>query len=184
MNSNNVLNLMAKPGPGAETPLYRNFKALKTAWSLDAVNNDDEAIYDLTSTVNFARMLGKAGYKYTIAPYTKTQFWVTLQSQLNGGVEGQDRLLDRVYLQCYDGGARNDPESWQQALGTKVVPVLWVTNDSKPSQGRTVTQVRANFTNWQQRNVLGGGGYWNDYDIEKMNLSYTNYGDVLTSIFA
>jgi hypothetical protein len=183
MNAQHVSALMAKPGPGAETPLYRNFKALKTAWSLDAVNNDDESIYDVASTVAFAKMLGKVGYKYTIAPYTNTRFWATIETQLNNGLKEPDLLLDRVYLQCYDGGAGNEPASWQSTLGMKVVPLVWVTNDSKPSQGTTATQARTRFAGWNQRNAIGGGGYWNDYDIEKMGLSYKEYGNVLMTIF-
>lgn len=183
MNAQHVRDLMAKPGPGADTPLYRNFQALKTAWKLDAVNNDDESIYDTASTVAFAKMLGQAGYKYTIAPYTNLAFWTTVKTQINQGLSEPNLLLDRVYLQCYDGGAGNDPGSWQSRLGMKVVPLIWVTNDSKPSQGTTAAQAKTRFSSWQSRSPLAGGGYWNDYDIEKMKLSYKQYGDVLTSIF-
>lgn len=183
MNAQHVRDLMAKPGPGNDTVLYRNFKALKTAWTLDAVNNDDESIYDVSSTVAFAKMLSKVGYKYTIAPYTNTGFWTSIKTQINEGLKEPDLLLDRVYLQCYDGGAGNDPGSWQSRLGLKVVPLVWVTNDSKPSQGTTAAQARSRFSDWNKKSALGGGGYWNDYDIEKMGLSYKQYGDVLTSIF-
>jgi hypothetical protein len=183
MNAEHIRKLMASPGTGPETPLFRNFKALKLAWNLDAVNNDDEKYYDVGNTVSFAKMLGSAGYKYTIAPYTKSAFWATVKSQLNQGLKAPDLLLDRVYLQCYDGGSRNDPGSWQQTLGMKVVPLVWVTNDSKPAQGTTVAQARTKFANWNRNNALGGGGFWNDFDIEKMGLSYKQYGDVLNSIF-
>ncbi|KAF2106960.1 hypothetical protein BDV96DRAFT_654290 [Lophiotrema nucula] len=183
MNAQHVRDLMAKPGPGVDTPLARNFKALKTAWSLDAVNNDDESLYDVASTVSFAKMIGSIGYKYTIAPYTNTGFWSNVKSQANQGLKEPDLLLDRVYLQCYDGGAGNNPASWQKTLGLKVVPLIWVTNDSKPSYGATAAQAKSKFTSWNQGNALAGGGYWNDYDIEKMGLSYKQYGDVLTSVF-
>ncbi|SPO03664.1 uncharacterized protein DNG_06347 [Cephalotrichum gorgonifer] len=184
MNAQHVGPLMASPGPGSDTPLYRNFEALKAAWSLDGVNNDDESIYDLASTVVFAKMLGEVGYKYTIAPYTNDGFWVAVQTNVNDGLEEPDLLLDRVYLQCYDGGAFNDPLAWQRRLGMNVVPLIWVTNDSKPSQGTTVAQARSRFSGWVGRGELAGGGYWNDYDIEKMRLSYMEYGKVLTDIFA
>ncbi|PSN67490.1 hypothetical protein BS50DRAFT_392983 [Corynespora cassiicola Philippines] len=177
MNAQNIRALMASPGPGASTPLYRNFAALKMAWSLDAVNNDDESIYEVSSTVAFAKMLGNVGYKYTIAPYTNTQFWINVKNQLG------TTLLDRVYLQCYDGGAGNNPATWKNALGMNIVPLLWVINDSKPSQGTTAAQARTRFTAWNQQSTLAGGGYWNEYDIEKMGLSYTEYGNVLTSVF-
>ncbi|KAI0205915.1 hypothetical protein F4808DRAFT_184793 [Astrocystis sublimbata] len=183
MNSQNIKNLMASPGPGATTPLYRNFAALKTAWGLDAVNNDDESLYDVGSTVKFAQMLGQIGYSYTIAPYTNSGFWVSLIKQANAGLAEADRLLDRVYLQCYDGGAGNNPASWARTLGLNVVPLLWVTNDSKPSQGTTVASALSKFTSWNSAGGLAGGGYWNDYDIEKNGLSYSQYGDVLANIF-
>ncbi|KAI1495983.1 hypothetical protein F5X99DRAFT_401846 [Biscogniauxia marginata] len=183
MNAQHVSELMSNPGPGATTALYHNFAALKTAWGLDAVNNDDESIYDVESTVAFARMLGTIGYKYTIAPYTNSRFWVSVKTQVNNGLAEPDLLLDRVYLQCYDGGAGNDPGSWQSELSMEVVPLVWVTNDSKPSQGTTATQARSKFTGWKTQSALAGGGYWNDYDIEKMGLSYIEYGDVLTSVF-
>lgn len=183
MNAQHVADLMGSPGPGPETALYRNFAALRAAWGLDAVNNDDESIYDVASTVAFAKMLGAIGYRYTIAPYTNSGFWTSVVSQANSGRAGNDLLLDRAYLQCYDGGAGNDPGGWQSTLGMKVVPLVWVTNDSKPSQGTTASQARSKFSSWNSQSALAGGGYWNDYDIEKMGLSYTEYGDVLTSIF-
>ncbi|KAK4672057.1 hypothetical protein QC764_611130 [Podospora pseudoanserina] len=183
MNAQNVRNLIMTPGPGPETPLFRNFQALKEAWTLDAVNNDDESIYDLNSSVAFGRMLGQIGYKYTIAPYTNAQFWLNVKNQLNQGLKEQDRLLDRVYLQCYDGGAYNNPPGWQTFLGMKVVPLIWVINDSKPVYGATAAQARTRLTQWHQQSTLAGGGYWNDYDIEKMGLSYRDYGNVLASIF-
>ncbi|KAL1864422.1 hypothetical protein Daus18300_007654 [Diaporthe australafricana] len=183
MNSQHIPDLMASPGPGSSTRLYRNFAALKAAWTLDAVNNDDESIYDVSSTVAFGKMLGAIGYRYTIAPYTNSGFWVSVKSQLNSGLAEPNLLLDRVYLQCYDGGAGNDPVGWQTTLGLKVVPLVWVTNDSKPSYGTTPAQAQTKFSGWESRATLAGGGYWNDYDIEKMGTSYTAYGNVLKTVF-
>jgi hypothetical protein len=187
MNSQNIQSLMANPGPGANTPLHRNFAALKEAWALDAVNNNDESLYHLASTVAFAKMLGGMGYKYSMSPYDPRviSFYSGLVAQVNQGVSGADGpLLDRAYLQCYDGGANNNPPGWQQALGMKVVPLLWVVNDSKPGFGVTAAQARARFAGWhQQGGGLAGGGYWNDYDIEKMGLSYGEYGRVLKEVF-
>ena len=73
---------MRNPGLGSAPTLYRNFEALKIAWSLGAVNNDDESIYDVASTVAFARMFGAMGYKYTIALYTNTLFGSVLRHNL------------------------------------------------------------------------------------------------------
>jgi len=185
MNAQNIRALMASPGGGANTPLYRNFAALREAWALDAVNNDDESIYDAASTVAFARMLGAIGYRYTIAPYDvgRLAFWAGVVSGANRESKG---LLDRVYLQLYDGGARNVPADWQATLGMKVVPILWVINDSKPQFGQSVGAARSRFAQWSREAQVAGGGLWNDYDIEKMNLasaSYAEYGYILNEVF-
>lgn len=177
MNSQNIRELMSSPGPGSNTNIYRNFAALKTAWNLDAVNNNDEALYHVPSTVAFGRMVGAIGYKYSASPYTRISFYQDLKSQLGAA------LMDRFYLQCYDGGAGNDPLQWQAQLGAKVVPLLWVVNDSKPSYGQNPAQARSKFAAWKARGELGGAGYWNEFDIEKMNLSYTDYANVLNDLF-
>ncbi|KAF2179734.1 coagulation factor 5/8 type domain-containing protein [Zopfia rhizophila CBS 207.26] len=176
----NIRELINENGTGSDTVLYKNFGALKTAWNLDAFNNDDESVYDVPSTLSFAKMLGMIEYSYSITPYTNLNFWANVQDQINTAVPG---LLDRAYLQTYDGGAGNNPGTWQNTLGMKVIPIVWVTNDSKPSQGSTAAQAQEKFANWYSQYAVAGGGYWNDYDIEKMGSSYTSYGSGLTSVF-
>ncbi len=184
--STNAQNVKALMSGGAGTSgvggrLGRNLVALKEAWGLDAVNNDDESVYDVGSTVAFAKLLGEIGYRYSISPYTVASYWAGVRARVNEGRAEGDLLLDRVYLQCYDGGAGNDPVSWQKQVGMGVVPLLWVVNDSKPSYGVSVEQARKRFEGWKGK--VAGGGYWNDYDIEKMKLSYEGYGGVLKSVF-
>ncbi|KAI1497768.1 coagulation factor 5/8 type domain-containing protein [Biscogniauxia marginata] len=176
----NIRSLITAEGTGSETTLYRNFDTLKTAWNLDAFNNDDESVYDVASTVSFAEIIGDIGYKYSIAPYTSASFWATIKGQIDEAVPD---LLDRVYLQVYDGGAGNNPGSWQDVLGITVVPIVWVTNDAKPSQGTTATEAETKFAGWYSNDAVAGGGYWNDYDIEKMNSSYISYGSALANVF-
>ncbi|KAK8024560.1 hypothetical protein PG993_012626 [Apiospora rasikravindrae] len=173
-----IRDLVASEGTGPESTLYRNFEALRAAWAFDALNNDDEGVYDMTSTIAFAQMLGGLGLKYTIAPYTNRAFWADAVSRINAD-DGQ--LLDHVYLQVYDGGAGNDPAAWQSALGgMKIAPVEWVVNDAKPYEGTSPEAARAEFAQWFAE---GGRGYWNDYDVEKMGSSYAEYGNVLTDVF-
>ncbi|RDW56771.1 putative coagulation factor 5 type-containing protein [Coleophoma cylindrospora] len=176
----NIENLINTEGVGPTTILYQNFKALKAAWTLDAVNNDDESNYDVPSTLKFAEMLGTIGYKYTSAPYTNLDFWSTVGSSLN---ETNPGMYDRLYLQCYDGGENNDPGEWQDVLDMKIVPLLWVTNDDKPEYGNTPALSQIKFANWSSLYSVAGGGYWNDYDIERMNSSYTLYADALLDVF-
>lgn len=167
-------------GAGDDTLLYRAFDVLRQTWDLDAFNNDDESVYDVPSTVTFAQMLGRMGYQYSTAPYSAVNFWVDVQNRINAAVPG---LLDRHYLQVYDGGASNNPGDWQTRLGMKVVPLLWVNNDYKPEHGNTPAQAQTRFANWHRQYNLAGGGYWNDFDVEKLGSSYEGYGGALTSVF-
>ena len=176
----NIRDLIAADGTGSDTTLYRNFEILKAEWDLDGFNNDDESVYDIESTVNFATMLGDIGYQYSAAPYTNGNFWANAKAEIDAAAPG---VFDRTYLQCYDGGAGNNPGSWQDVLDMPVIPILWVINDAKPSQGNTAEQARSKFSNWNSQYDVAGGGYWNDYDIEKMGSSYTEYAKVLTDVF-
>ncbi|CAK7223143.1 hypothetical protein SBRCBS47491_005102 [Sporothrix bragantina] len=195
----NVSALIRRDGTGPETVLSKNFAALRTAWNLDGFNNDDESVYDVASTVKFAELLGDptgANFShYTAAPYTNMRFWTAVLQSVASSARLHTSFFDRIYLQEYDGGAGNDPSAWQTALSprsnkdeaVRVVPILWVTNDSKPSQGSTPAQAEARFRRWAKSTGshlgVAGGGYWNDYDIEKMKSSYTAYGNALLAAF-
>lgn len=167
-------------GTGPSTLLFRNLAALKTAWDLDAINNDDEETYDTQSTVSFATMLGAIGFKYSAAPYTNIDYWADAVKQINAQSPG---LFDRVYLQCYDGGAGNDPGQWQSALGLPITPILWVVNSAKPIYGQTAEQAQSTFTQFKTGGITGGG-YWNNYDIEQQNGSYTDYAKAIDNAFS
>ncbi|ORX38168.1 coagulation factor 5/8 type domain-containing protein [Kockovaella imperatae] len=167
-------------GTGPDTALYQNFAALKTAWNLDAINDDDEENYDVSSTVAFAQMLGQIGYKFTTAPYTNTFFWAQVGQGINDA-----NLYDRSYLQCYDGGEGNDPGLWAFEVGMPQVPLLWVTNTDKPQDGNTPAQVQSQMQQWKDTygSNIAGGGLWNDYDIYYNNNSYQTYAQALEAVF-
>ncbi|OAA82593.1 coagulation factor 5/8 type domain-containing protein [Akanthomyces lecanii RCEF 1005] len=174
-----IQQFVSNNGTGASTVLYRNLAALKAAWNLDAINNDDEETYDMQSTVAFAAMVGAIGLKYSAAPYTNIDYWAEAVTKINS--QSPD-LFDRVYLQCYDGGAGNDPGQWQTALGIPITPILWVVNSAKPIYGKTPEQAQSLFTQYKAEGV-SGGGYWNNYDIEQQNSSYIDYFEAIGSAF-
>ena len=106
----NIKNLVNKEGVGENSILYRNFKALKEALpEIDAVNNDIEQDYDVNTSAKFHIMMYKLGYKTTLAPYTNKSYWTQLCSKIRA--EYPD-AVDRVMIQCYDGGASNNPLDW------------------------------------------------------------------------
>ena len=68
---NHIQSLINKNGTGRTTMLYRNFKALLEAVpGIDAVNNDDEQCYDVSTATKFHVMMYDLGCKTTLAPYT------------------------------------------------------------------------------------------------------------------
>jgi len=143
----NIKSLIASQGTGSGSILYKNFQALKNACpQMDAINDDDENTFDLNSTVAFARMLNGFGLKFAPAPYNNQSFWVSVKSNLGS-------ICDVIYLQCYQGGAGNDPGQWNNALGGgfKVTPGIESNNHSQTT-----------FANWQQADAIRGGFYYPD----------------------
>ena len=152
-----IKELINSHGVGSGTILYKNFKALKNAIpEIDAVNNDDEHCYDVATAVKFHQMMYELGYKTTIAPYTNRSFWENLVSQLG------DRC-DRVLIQCYDGGAGNNPSDWH--LGNRAVHA-----GRMNYQGGGVDACVAQMESWKKNNGVSGGFIWL-YNDETWNLN-------------
>ena len=75
---------------------------------VEAVNNDDEHCYDAESASKFHIMMHRLGYKTTLAPYTNKSFWTSLCSKIHSN---RPWAVDRIMVQCYDGGAYNNPSA-------------------------------------------------------------------------
>ena len=150
---NNIKNLIATQGTNSTSILYRNFLALKNALGIDAIDNDDEVAYDATSAATFNRMISSLGMKNTLCPYNNQTYW---QSVFNNS------SIDLVYLQCYDGGAFNDPATWDPVFGGfKVTPGDW--NNDSPAT------VQSKFANWAP--LSNGGFMWQLELIGDANLA-------------
>jgi len=133
-------------GDGPDSVLYRNFAVLKQVTGAEAVNLNDEDFYDLEGTVAFGKMLERQGYKVTLCPFNREEFWVALERQLGAAI-------DRVYLICYDGGRFNEPPPWASALRHPAVAGL-------KNQYLTPGRVEAKLRGWNDRRSLAGGFMW------------------------
>ena len=152
-----IKDLINSGGTGSGSILYRNFKALKDAIpEIDAVNNDDEHCYDVSTAVKFHKMMYDLGYKTTVAPYTNREFWESLVSQLG------DRC-DRILIQCYDGGAGNNPSDWH--FGNRVLHA-----GRMNYQEGGVDACVAQMESWKNNNGVSGGFIW-VYNDETWNLN-------------
>src|SRR6202453_3162335 len=142
----NVKSLVGSQGTGPSSILYKNFQALKNAVpGIDAINDDDEQTYDLNSSTSFANMLGALGYKFTMVPYTDQSFWVNLKNSITN--------CDYIYLQCYEGGAGNDPGQWDAAFGNGTIVI--------PGQ-ESNTANTPNWNSWFLETGVQGGFYYPD----------------------
>ena len=155
-----IKNLIAAQGTGETSILYRNFKALKEAIpEIDAVNNDEEDVYDYASAVKFHTMMYDLGYKTTVAPYMNKTYWQNLVNNLNSNRPG---ACDRVLIQCYDGGAYNNPSDWK--LGN--LPVHAGRTNYQSSMEESISQMES----WRDHNGVVGGFVW-VYNDETWNLN-------------
>ena len=155
-----IKDLVNKEGTGEGTILYRNFKALKEAVpDIDAVNNDDEHGYDAASAVAFHTMMYDLGYATTVAPYTNKSFWQSLVAGLNRERPG---ACERVLIQCYDGGAGNNPSNWK--IGG--LPVHAGRTNYQTDMETSLAQMQT----WKDNNGVVGGFVW-VYNDETWNLN-------------
>lgn len=154
----NIKNLVASQGVGTGSILYRNFMALKNAIpSIDAINNDDEEAYDVSSATAFHVMLADIGYKTTLAPYMNKSYWQSLATNVNNQRNG---AVDRVYLQWYEGGAGNNPCDWN------INGIQLHTGDLYYENGTTV----ANKMTSAKNNCNSKGGFYWVYNDNNINL--------------
>ncbi len=167
--------------PDSSSNLYKNMLAIKNATGADAINLDTEDTYDVASTINFCKMCINMGYSnITLCPYTNTSYWKAVKDGLEAWKPG---VVDRIYLQCYDGGAGNNPGTWETNLGMPVIPGLWCTNTGKPYYGKTPAQVQTQLTGWNSSYGIAGGFIWLYDDIRNNGLSTAEYAAAINDSF-
>jgi hypothetical protein len=168
----NIKNLIASQGTGSSSILYRNFQVLKNTFpSVDAIGFDDESTYDVNSATAFAVMLGGLGFKVSLVPYTAASFWTSVATNTNNQRAG---TVDRIDLQCYSGGAGNNPCSWN--FGS--IPVyagLW---DAE----KTTSQVQSQLTTWKNQCNIRGGFMWLYDDFDNSSLT-AQYAAAINNVF-
>ena len=151
----NIRSLVNSQGTGSNSILYKNFKALKEAVpEIDAVNNDTEQDYDIESAAKFHIMMYNLGYKTTFAPYTNMSYWTGLNNKIRAS---KPKAVDRVMVQCYDGGAGNvnSVGSWNfTGVSERHPGLLDYSNDW------SVERNLAQFQSWKDQGVATGGFVW------------------------
>ncbi|HEY0141779.1 MAG TPA: hypothetical protein VGF48_12850 [Thermoanaerobaculia bacterium] len=116
----NIQTLLATPQ--GKLTLERNFSALSTALSIDGYDFDDEDLYSAdvdTQLTNILRANNKMIITY--CPYMSQNVWNDALKEVWGELAGMVGQPVRWWnLQCYSGGAGNDPLLWAQGLPENV----------------------------------------------------------------
>lgn len=150
-----IKSLVDSQGTGPDSILHKDFAALKAALPVDAIDFDDENSYDSASTIKFAVMLGKLGYKVTMNPYTDSSYWTSVVSQINTKRAG---TVDGVHLQTFAGGEGNNPCSGWDFGSVPVYPGISDQTSAPPYL--TPAQTRAAMRNWHKQCGITGGWVW------------------------
>jgi hypothetical protein len=147
--------LVDSQGTGPTSILYKDFAALKAALPIDAVDFDDENSYDSASTIKFAVMLGKLGYKVTMNPYTNNDYWTSVVSAINTKRAG---TVDGIHLQTFAGGDGNNPCSGWDFGNVPVYPGI----SDQPSAPPYLTpaQTKVAMKGWNTQCGTNGGWVW------------------------
>ena len=175
-----IQSLVNSQGTGSGSILYRNFKALKDALPvIDGVNNDDEHCYDVASAASFHIMMSDLGYKTSLAPYMNKSYWENLATRINSARPG---ACDRVMVQCYDGGAGNNPCDWR----INGLPLYAGRTNYQSSMEESISQMQS----WKDNCGVSGGFVWvyNDetWDLNdwatRMNRIFGSYQTAQNSV--
>lgn len=146
-----ITNLVRTQGTGPDSILYKDFAALKAAIpALDAIDFDDENSLDAATTIQFGVMLGQLGYKVNPDAFDNNSYWENVVAQINAQLPG---TVDGVHLQCYAGGAGNDPCNGWDFGDVPVWPGLWDLDD-------TPAQVQSIMSGWNSQCGINGGFMW------------------------
>jgi hypothetical protein len=109
-------------GIGEQSTLYNICKVLKEVLGADAFCIDDESVYDSPSIIAMGKIAAKLNMHMTLCPFTGYTYWGDILKASDANV------VDALYLQCYDGGAKNEIKDWVEALKPKqpIYPIFMV----------------------------------------------------------
>jgi hypothetical protein len=144
-------------GTGGATNWFQNWARLKEDTGADAINFNDENTWDAASLVQLGTMMDAMGYKVTLCPYNRPRVWQSVKAELGSKV-------DAVYLQCYDGGARNNVGTWNGYFdGLKVTPLFWTQHAD--GSGDTCQSAETKVRGWKSSAGVVSAGAWQYSDM-------------------
>ena len=154
----------------------KNFKALINTLGIDGFDFDYEGDYtpaDQKNITTITELLYSLGMKVTYCPYTAQDWWLGCLQQVYA--RNKQQLVSGYNLQCYAGGAGNDPLQWAQYIQSSglptgivdaasfVLPGYWV-QQTGSGDGQCPTTMQQTFASFSGKG-LAGGWCWNTGDV-------------------
>ncbi len=173
-------NLLATES-GTET-VESNFQALIDGLPIDGFDFDLEEfpLEDYTGTIVQLTLMLHQDFDMavTYCPYTDEDFWLTCLNQVSTQNNGQ-QIVSWLNLQCYSGGAGNDPGYWAEQIESYpsselgiddpaafVVPGYACRNGDDCSQGDCPSTIQQTFASLTQSDAgINGGFIWKSSNI-------------------
>lgn len=158
----------------AGTAVEQNFQLFRQVFAgVDGIDLDCEDQYDQPSFNAFCEMLAGMGFALTFCPYTEPTFWV---NALQAVQQSPRSPVTWWNLQCYDGGAGNDPQSWANAIDAQMSGFpsggFILAGADAGSEPQGVQTLISSFANEPS---LGGGFIWNMDEILSSGFSMADY---------
>jgi hypothetical protein len=144
--------------------------------ALEDVEGPNPENYDQTSFTAFCKMLIEIGFNITFCPYENSDYWTGSLNILNFYKAGAVKWWN---LQCYAGGAGNNPNTWTGYI-TSAIPTFntdgyilasdWSRNYNsvdKMWQGDCVPAFKSLMKSFKGEKSVGGGFLWNIDQVEE-----------------
>lgn len=168
--------------------LSRNFHALSSALPIDGYDFDDEDLFDPTTTAALTELLcGGNQMIITYCPYFgEATPWNAAIEAVYTWDQQQNPVLGQSVrwwnLQCYSGGAGNDPATWVRQLSTKagisdapayIVPGYDASLQSPSSIQETFSGLASSDPG------IAGGFIWNSSAIFSSSFTPKDYAQAI-----
>jgi len=154
-------------GVGVNSTLYNICKVFKEEIGVDAVCIDDECVYNSESIAQLGEAISQLNMHMTLCPFGKPEYWKDIICRSKAG------LIDAIYLQCYDGGRRNEPGFWKKRLETTlpVYPIFMCRGSfsscSTRKGSKSVAEIKAEMIRFRKDYPdMTGGAIWQMADIK------------------
>jgi len=154
-------------GIDEQSTLYNICKVLKEVLSADAICIDDESVYDSPSVIAMGKIAAKLNMHMTLCPFKGYTYWDEILKS------SDENVVDGLYLQCYDGGAKNEIKDWVAALKCKqpIYPIFMVRGSFGTCEvykgSKSVSEIKTQLKGFKKDYPeISGAAIWQMQDLE------------------